>query len=529
MRLVLAATALLIIFIDPLQPDRLVTLTYSLLFAYTAYSALLLIVAFLAPHLLPARILHWLDLIWYVALISTSSGTSSIFFLFFFFPMLVASFRWGFLSGLRVTLGSAILFVTVAYATAPQNPDFELNRFLLRLAMLLALGYMIAHWGGSEIESKRRLNLLNDVNNLSNPRFGVERTIRLGLARLRVFCDARAAVLVTRGSADQTYKLTRVSESKDDLPPEELTDDAARLLLSPTFDLAVVRAKPSGKALLYNVDTGHSATQTLAVVERIAASLGAKSFTSVPVMYGGYFAGRLYLIETRRQLGVKDVEFLLQVLGHVTPLLDNIRLLDHMASDAAEQERKKLARDIHDSVIQPYVGLQLGLAAVRQKLLSENSAAFDDVNELCEVASEEVRRLRHFLDELKTEDVRHTVIFPAVRRFAAKYSAATRISVGVTGEEQLQLNDRLAAEIFQMITEALSNVRRHTLAQNADIEIFSDDNDVIVNIINDSSNGATLPAFRPRSVTERVSALGGQVKVYADKNNRTVVGIRIPL
>src|SRR6266508_4186975 len=101
MRLVLAATALLIIYIDPSQPDRLVGLTYSLLIGYTVYSAGVLLLSLLAPRRLPLGVLHWLDMIWYVALIAASSGTSSIFFLFFFFPILVASFRWGFASGLR--------------------------------------------------------------------------------------------------------------------------------------------------------------------------------------------------------------------------------------------------------------------------------------------------------------------------------------------------------------------------------------------------------------------------------------------
>src|SRR5574341_192104 len=121
MRLVLAATALLIIYIDPSQPDRLVELTYSLLFAYTVYSALILAVSLVAPRLLPLNFLHWLDLVWYVALISASSGTSSIFFIFFFFPVLVASFRWGFAAGLLTTVISAVLFVTIGYLTAPHE------------------------------------------------------------------------------------------------------------------------------------------------------------------------------------------------------------------------------------------------------------------------------------------------------------------------------------------------------------------------------------------------------------------------
>ncbi|MFD2270613.1 hypothetical protein ACFS07_04395 [Undibacterium arcticum] len=56
--------------------------------------------------------------------------------------------------------------------------EAEISRLLLRTTFLLALGYMIAYWGGSEVaQKKRRLALLRDVSQLSNPRFGVDHTI----------------------------------------------------------------------------------------------------------------------------------------------------------------------------------------------------------------------------------------------------------------------------------------------------------------------------------------------------------------
>jgi signal transduction histidine kinase len=529
-RLVLAAAALLIIYIDPSQPDRLVRLTYSLLIGYTVYSAILLLGSIVTPRFLPMGMLHWLDMTWYVALISVSSGTSSIFFIFFFFPILVASFRWGFASGLRVTVLSAILFVTVGYFTASEA-HFELNRFLLRSVTLLFLGYMIAHWGGSEIESKRRLQLLKDVTNLANPRFGIDRTISLGLERLRSFYDAQACILVYRFKAEIGYQLTRVDRGKaESALPNHVPDGLAKLLLAPEPNTAVMRATQSSAPLLYEIDSSRTWRDKTQNLSSVLNSLGAKHFTSVPVSYRGNFIARLYVVDsTRRRIGQSDVEFMLHLIEHLSPLLDNIGLLDRLASEAAEQERRKLARDIHDSVIQPYVGLQLGLAAVRQKLLVSDSSALKDVNELCEVTNDEVRGLRNYLDELKAADARQGVLFPAVRRFAGKYLAATGIHVEITGDEKIQLNDRLAAEAFQMIAEALSNVRRHTSAHEAEVKITSDQRNLILNISNEITDGIDATLFRPKSISERAAALGGHTEVYGDNSNRTVVAIRIPL
>lgn len=528
MRLVLAAAALLIIYIDPSQPDRLVGLTYSLLIGYTVYSAVVLLLSLIAPRRLPLGVLHWIDMIWYVALIAASSGTSSIFFLFFFFPILVASFRWGFASGLRTTIVSAILFITVGYLTAPE-PNFELNRFLLRAVTLLVLGYMISHWGGSEIRLKHRLRLLKDVTNLSNPRFGISRTISLGLEALRSFYNARACILIYR-APNRAIELMRVDRGKSDPPlPKPINRELADLFLSPPTNVAVNYRKHSSNVRVYELESGETRTELLPNAAALANALGASNFVSIPVTYRGQFTGRLYVVDGQLRIDEAEVEFVLQSIQHVIPLLDNIGLLDRLASEAAAQERKKLARDIHDTVIQPYVGLQLGLMAIRQKLIGENSSAFNEVSELCEVANHEVRQLRTYLDELKAQEARYGVLFPAVRRFAEKYSVATGIAVEIFGEENLQLNDRLAAQVFQMIAEALSNVRRHSTAHRAEVEITCDATDLILNIRNENSNGAPPASFRPRSIAERADALGGTATINIDEANRTVVAIRIPL
>src|SRR5437867_4477776 len=85
MRLILAASALLIILIDPSEPDRLIALTYTALGLYTAYSALIYISSAGAGRLqeLIYRWAHWGDVGWYVLFIALSRGTSSIFFFFF--------------------------------------------------------------------------------------------------------------------------------------------------------------------------------------------------------------------------------------------------------------------------------------------------------------------------------------------------------------------------------------------------------------------------------------------------------------
>ena len=105
----------------------------------------------------------------------------------------------------------------------------------------------------------------------------------------------------------------------------------------------------------------------------------------------------------------------------------------------------------------------------------------------------------------------------------------TGISVQIKGDQNLYLNDRLAAEVFQMISEALSNIRRHTSAQQASVDIACDSKDLILKVSNENGDRVQKASFRPKSIAERVAALGGHTAVYADESNRTVVAIQIPL
>lgn len=529
MRLVLASVALLVVYIDPSQPDRLVALTYSLLIAYTIYSCVIYLLTLFSAQSLPLQLLNWFDLAWYLVLLALSSGTNSIFFLFLFFAILVASFCGGFVSGLRMTITSAVLFAVVGYLSAPPEPEFELNRFLLRPVYLLVLGYMIAHWGGAEVTLKRRLKFLKDITSLSNPRFGIDRTISWAMDQLRSFYEADACLLIQPAGRVKPIRVTRVNRNdrKSAGSADEITDEAARLLLSTPPSLAIIHERRSAKSQLYNIESGKISKDGESQSIEFAKALKTTCYLSVPISYHGRHGGRLLLLGPTPRLKTSDIEFVLQVVEHITPLLDNIRLVDHLASDAADQERQKLARDIHDSVIQPYVGLQMGLTAVRQKLANGNGEVLKEIDKLCQLTNNEVGELRGYLDRLKSDEFRDGVLFSAVRRFASKYSSATGIAVELSGIEDVTINDRLAAEAFQMVAEGLSNVRRHTNAQNAKIEIACEQGDLILRIINDSTSAPPV-SFQPVSITQRAVALGGGARVYTD-HGRTIVDVRIPL
>ncbi len=525
MRLVLASSALFINMLHPGEASAILGANIAL-GLYTAYSLVIYVLSLRRSKLLPQRILHWLDLLWYIPLLAFSSGTGSMFFFFLFFSILVASFGWGFTEGIRMTLVTASLFTIVGVLATEDK--FELDRFLLRVASLLILGYLIAYWGGFEVKLKRRLGLLKDISDFTDPRFGLEQTVSRIMDRLRLFYDADSCLVVVQVPGG-SFQLRKVSGSATgDSVAKTIPDEMASLLLSPSPPAALIFHKRKSRRLVYDIRTGLSSREVSSTFATIANTLETDQFMSLPFYYQARPVGRFYVIGPSQPLDDSDIAFVLQLIEHVIPVLDNIRLVDRLASEAAEYERQRIARDIHDGVIQPYIGLQLGLAAIRQKIERGNNDVAHDVKELTAMTVTEIEELRHYIRGLKASERHDTMLVPAIRRFASKFSAATGIAVDVKTTKEIGVKDRLAAEIFQMVTEGFSNIRRHTHSPRAEVELDYRKGVFVLKIKNVNDNG-TRATFHPRSLAERAAALGGQLKVYADDTNQTVVSIQIPL
>ncbi|HET6980223.1 MAG TPA: histidine kinase [Pyrinomonadaceae bacterium] len=544
MRVVLGTSALLVVLIQPLSSFRWSQPTYLTLVFYALYGLVIYHLSVRRKALVAHRVIPWLDLLWYVPLIVFASNTNNLFYYFFFFSIIVASFSWGLSDGLRLTLASAVIYTIVRLVNEPS--EIHLDDVLLAPIGLLIFGYIIARWGGYHTELKNRLKLLKEVTVFSNPRFGIDRTIKAILESIRAFYDAEACLLVIPGKpgdADsyQMYRVARGTHLSRSAPPE-IGADAATPFLSPSLDYAVIyRKNGSSQTRLFDVKNRVFTETNANSGDKQAGMLEAQGFLSVPVYYRHQAVGRMFIIDGPHRIDSSDMDFMLQLMDHVTPVMENIRLIDNLASDAAEQERRRIAHDIHDSVIQPYLGLQFGLAALDQKLEAGNTAIRDNVQELLELTNHELAELRRFVWGLRANEERLDVLLPAIERYAERFSVVTGIKVDVAVHGKVKVNDRLAAELFQIVAEGLSNVRRHAFCRDARVEISCKETSLLLQIKNsrprpgaspdgervDGSDG--IKSFRPHSIAERAASLGGDTQVFVDEKDYTVVSVGIPL
>jgi signal transduction histidine kinase len=371
---------------------------------------------------------------------------------------------------------------------------------------------------------------------LSNPRFGVDRTTGIVLEQMRVFYNADLCLRVTIDPSTGAYRMRRADRDNPEgavhvaSMPAELGN---QLLALPAEHAMVYRSPPrrwsDSNYYGYDLQTGERSDEGYTACKGVARTLDAESFLSIPLYHNSNPFGRLYVTASRwYAFHSSDVEFLLQVSAHITPILDSIRLVDKLAFEAAEEERQRIARDLHDSVIQPYIGLQIGLGALRRKLAS-GADVTGEVERLIALTTEGIGELRGYVRGLKSSGEAEGNLLPSLRRFAARFAAATGIEVQIQAQDVVRINNRLAAEVFQMVAEGLSNVRRHTHAPRATVNLSRRADHLVVRIEDEGTPESSLAPFTPRSITERAAALGGQAHVERRADNGARVVIEIPL
>ena len=535
LRILLAGAALIVTFIDPSEPQRFVEVSYGLLVAYCIYSTILFIAAAQGRSRLPVRWTHWIDVAWFALLIGLSNGPSSIFFFFFLFPILVASFRWGFTEGMRVTGTCTVIFIILAFfATRSSTADLELNRFLIRPIYLLVFGFMIASWGGRELLYRRRLALFRDVGRSSNPRFGVDQALESLTEKLRDFYDAEICLLRLETPAMTGKSLWWAKRPGLDQEQDAALElQGAAGLLSGDFGIVYAKAAAPllGEELCQVVDP-----QTLTRVEDgsidcspITAAFRANAFVSLPLHQHGNLFGVLFIASRRQVFDRSDLEFLTHLTNQILPGIQNIQLLDRLASQAANEQRQRLGRDLHDTTVQPYIGLKLGLEALELRHDAGQDIG-DELRRLISLADTSIEEIRGFVQDLKggTDAPVGNILVAALRQQAAKFHEHYGISVSVEADDDLRVNDRLGAEMFQIIIEGLSNVRRHAGSKFATIRIARTETSLRVCIENERDGSGPVEEFVPRSIVGRTSSLGGRATVDRTPE-RTAVSIEIPL
>jgi signal transduction histidine kinase len=540
-RFIIAFSSLLAYFVDPVDSGYPSEITHILLISYCLYSACFVFLYDMDTFLELAskRAIHWFDVLFFSGLIALTGGADSLFYLFLFFPIIVASFSMGFKEGQRVSLAAVILFSLVGAIFIPPGKSYELAEAIVRPICLIVFGYMIAYWGEGRIVLKRRLGLLQEIGTNWNPRFGVNHAMKMSLMRLvEFFRGNRCFVVIERTDHLPRYVMYTSDrrKSRDSEEPKEIADTTARELLVFPRTLALSYENSSSgfrnfnRHIAYDIETSESTSRFIRECETLSNLFDDESFITVPYRQQGIASGRLFLGATNKEFTRSDIAFVQQVADVISSVIENMQLIENLVEEAEGQERHRISLDVHDTTIQPYIGLTLALDALSREFSSDQLLA-SRINEIIHMANLTIHDLRSYKDTLREKSLmRGEFLISAVKNQAERLLQFYGIRVEVSGAVEPNLSGQIAEACFQIVKEGLSNILRHTNSKEGFVVFDSTERQLSLKIGNrtDEADGIREP-FKPKSICERATSLNGKTEVAMDIEGCTVISVTMPL
>mgnify|MGYP001452859591 CR=1 FL=1 len=501
------------------------------LLCYAAYAGVLFWGGIRGGRPLLPRASSWIDVV-AILLFAWLAAAKSNLLMLLLFPVLFASVSFSFLSGLLVSLFGAIAAAQItmhaqAGGTAGAEP-------MLMPLLILALGPLVAALARAGVRINQRLMTADRLLGEVDPRLGVQRVAATLLQTLLQHLEADSGLLLVWLPGGDA-RLFRSDESGT----VELSGERRALLLAAVQRLpADVAGTQRVLRLLgrlplrlhagIDLPTRMPTSAGRSEMEALAELLDARDLLATAICRRSPHPCRLVLNSSRRHYRANDAEMLAALMEHLAPTLENAALLESLADEAVATERARIGRDLHDTAIQPYLGLKYGIEALARKATADNPLR-DDIQALQEVATAELHELRELVSGMRNGTRgADNALLPALRRQAKRFTELFGLEVDVHGEGTVGVNRRIAATIFPMVGEALTNVRRHTAATRAEIHITENAGACVIEITNPHPADAPPAPFVPRSISERAESLQGCAVVDLRTSGTTRLMIAIP-
>lgn len=211
-----------------------------------------------------------------------------------------------------------------------------------------------------------------------------------------------------------------------------------------------------------------------------------------------------------------------------------LRSLATREQDIRENERTRIAREIHDSLGQALTALKLQLSAAQEAASRESPALGTRLHETTSMVDDLVKSVRRIASDLRPPILDQLGLPAAVEWLAQDFSRRTgiRCATSILPTDGV-IVDELATALFRIVQEALTNVLRHAGATRVDIELGMKSGCVALEINDDGSGITEASTIGPGSLgilgmRERASALGGVLEVAPRSGGGTRVAAWFP-
>lgn len=258
-----------------------------------------------------------------------------------------------------------------------------------------------------------------------------------------------------------------------------------------------------------------------------------RSFLGVPIVAGGQVFGNLYLTEKQdgASFTAEDEELVVAMASVAGAAIERVRLHEELQRLSILEERERIGRDLHDTVIQRLFAAGLGLQAVARRC--DRPEVVGQVDQAVEDLDDTIREIRHTIFSLQTSDalgagVRRELLAlasdlaPALG-FEPKVRFRGPVDVAVTGE--------VAGHLAPVLREGLTNVAKHAGATAVDVTLRVVDGHLVLEVSDDGVGyeGDREDGHGLRNLRSRARQLGGSFSLLRGEQGGTTLRWRVPL
>ena len=256
------------------------------------------------------------------------------------------------------------------------------------------------------------------------------------------------------------------------------------------------------------------------------------AMVAVPILLGHRFLGTLNCYYASGPPEAAEMSFLRTLADLAAVAVENARLVEEVERQAVLQERRRLARELHDSVSQALYGIALGAKTVKARWNSHPDKAqhsLDYVIDLAEGASKEMRAL---LYSLRPESLEEEGLLQALRRQSEALKARYGIEVDCRFEEEPGLDPAQRLALFRVASESLHNVVKHSGAARVDLSLVRQNGHWVLQVRDDG--GGFDPSkggpdhYGLSSMRERMEGVGGSWELKSTPGSGTSIRATLP-
>ncbi|HKW84605.1 MAG TPA: histidine kinase, partial [Burkholderiaceae bacterium] len=474
---------------------------------------------------------YGIDVVWSCLLIKLFSTGTAMMIVTLVHPVVLTSIGFGVAPGVMLALVAALVLLYDESSELIRLLNVDWRQALPPL-LVLTLVPAAAVLARPMSVLRRRLALIGDLESQLDPRRGLEPICAELVERLRVGTHADVVALVLPSKRGAPAMLASREDGSFRAKADVHANLESLLAETPAFPVSYFVRRWWDPRRRIRVHNKQPLPRGLAAaLDGLADILGVGSLHVVPLTRYAREHGHFVVGYGGVRSSLQDVSALSGAASELLRVVEQAALVDQLQDESASHERARIGRDLHDSAIQPYLGLKYAVECVALRIPPDNPAR-TEVDALATLVNSEIAALRELISGLRT-GTQHgdNALVPAVRRQARRFALLFGIEVEVECPENLPTTRALASALFHMVNEALNNIRKHTVARHVRIALAVDGSTFRLVVRDDAGTvrGRPVDDFRPGSLSERAAELGGSLTVGQHDGINTELVIQVPL